>query len=273
MLYKKNYTQHCGHSAKYFICHRWEGVSKKELELSFTSFLVSCDGQFESSNGAVLAVSGSLNPQASTLGMICTMRSCDSSRGGSCSVNAQLSPSPCSLQTPQWPQESGKVGASFEDVSFEEEEEKESGCVYLLHFCTGSEERYLRAWCIRKKSCCWFLQVPGAAGEGLGAALISDFWQGKLILQSLAPSLAFFSLLSAPTEPPNYFMEENIFLPLPELLIRCLQKIIFRSLQHFPLLHSITLWTHNLVQNENPSEGTSMNFRVNTSPASCRGPN
>lgn len=124
-----------------------------------------------------------------------------------------------------------------------------------------------------RSCCCWFLQVPGAAGEGFGEALISDFWQGKHLLQSLAPSLAFFSLLPAPTEPPNYCMEENIFLPLPELLIGCLQKIIFRSLQHFPLLHSITLWTHNLVQNENPSEGTSMNFRVNTNPASCHGPN
>lgn len=113
----------------------------------------------------------------------------------------------------------------------------------LLHFCTGSEERYLRASCIRRKK---LMLVPTGAGGCRWRAQCSTSHRfqtdGKVSFSSRALLLLLPSLLSAPTEPPNYCVVENIFLPLPELLIRCLQKTTFRSLQHFPLLHSITLW-------------------------------
>lgn len=236
---KKKYTQHCGQSAKYFICYRWEGMSKKEMQ--FTSSLVSYDGQVESSSAALLALFGSPSPQASTFGLLCWTEELWLLLQRLEAALLMLSSSPALAQFRLHRDHMCHVRCECICQPLKKKEKKVVVCVFF----TSALAQKKGIWgpdALGGKSWCWFLQVLQVKGLVQHIPWISDWWQGKFLLWSLAPSLAFFSLLSAATEPPNYCVEENIFLPLPELSIRCLQKPIFRSLQHFPLLHSITLW-------------------------------
>lgn len=211
-------------------------------------------------------------PRQAHLACFAQLRSCDSfSRGWSCTVNAQLFPSPFSAHAPQCPCESGKVCLQ----PFEEEEEK-SGCV-RLHFCTGLGERYLRAWFIGRKK---LMLVPTSARGCRWRAWCSTFHcfqtDGKgsfssrallLLLPSLHSSLlqqsplitAWRRTLSSFSQNPWSDVYRKQFLEACNISLFC----------------TVSLYeeTQDLVQNENPSVGTNVICRANMDPASCHGPN
>jgi len=141
----KSYTQRYGHSAECFICYRCEGMSGKEIQSAATSSFTGCDGCVESSNAAVLGVLGYLQPPGQHT-WLCPVEELRLLARRLEAGLATLGCTCCSPAPPRLVPHSTHVSLLRRArlLSFEADG-KESGCMRLLHFCTGSEEWYFRA--------------------------------------------------------------------------------------------------------------------------------
>lgn len=157
-----------------------------------------------------------------------------------------------------------------------EEEGKESGCVCLFHFCTGSEERYLRAWCLRRKK---LVLVPTSARGCRWRSQCSTFhWfqtDGKVSFSGALLLLLPSFLSSLLQQSPPVTAWRRTFSSFSQSSWSDVYRKQFLEVCSISRFCTVSLYeeTHDLVQNENPSVGTNMTCRVNMNLASCHGPN